>query len=176
LIRLLIISLSLFLIVYSCINHSHNDLTTKKVTIEGREMLYGNIDREQLYFDYPDWEKVEKEYEPSSEIVNQINKYIDSLSVDIFLGTWCSDSKREVPAFFRIIDQADIANKININIWALDRNKKLDNGLAEKCSIEYVPTFIFYKSNHEIGRIVEMPDGLLEEDILKIIQSSYEKM
>ncbi len=137
-------------------------------------MLYGNIDREQLYFDYPEWEQIEKQYKPSLDIVNQIKKYIDTVSVDIFLGTWCSDSKREVPVFFRIIDKADIKNKLNINVWALDRNKSLDNGFAEKCNIEYVPTFIFYKSNHEIGRIVEMPDGLLEEDILKIIQSSSE--
>ena len=133
-------------------------------------MLYGAISREQLYFDYPDWKQIEDEYEPSIDIIKQLTDYHDSILVDIFLGTRCSDSKREVPAFFKIMDQAGLNGKIEINILAVDRNKKLDNGLAQKCNIEFVPTFIFYRANEEIGRIIEMPDGLLEEDILSIIK------
>lgn len=174
-IRLFLISLLVFLLVFSCINQATKNLTSKKITVDGREMLYGPIDREQLYFDYPEWKQVEEEYLTSSEIINQINENIDSISVDIFIGTWCGDSKREVPAFFKIIDTVEITDKININIWAVDRNKKLDNGLTKKYNIEYVPTFIFFKANQEIGRIVEMPDDLLEEDILSIVEKNKNK-
>jgi hypothetical protein len=141
------------------------------VTIGGSDMLYGAINREQLYFDFPDWQQIETEYNPAPDIVNQLNTKMDSISVEIFIGTWCSDSKREVPSFFKIIDMANLRDKIDINIWAVDRNKQLANGLAQKRNIEFVPTFIFYKSNREIGRIIEMPDNSLEKDIQNIIQS-----
>jgi len=134
-------------------------------------MLYGAISLDQLYFDYPDWQQIEKQYKPSLKIINQFSRNMDSISVDIFLGTWCSDSKREVPAFFKVIHDAKLSDTIKINIWAVNRSKKLDNGLAQECNIELVPTFIFYRANREIGRIVEMPDGLLEEDMLTILQS-----
>ena len=141
------------------------------MTLDGREMLYGAIDREQLYFDYPEWKDIEVQYEPSSDIIEQLKNFNDTISVEIFLGTWCSDSKREVPAFFKIVDQASLDIKFDINIWAVDRDKRLDNGLAQKCNIEFVPTFIFYKADKEIGRIIEMPDGLLEEDVWAILKN-----
>jgi len=174
LIRSILISSIVFFIISGCTGHSKKIFTSKKVSIDGREMLYGAIDREQLYFDYPDWKQIEEEYKPSSEITNKIKNRLDSLSIDIFFGTWCSDSKREVPAFFKIIDQFDFQSRIILNIWAVDRNKKLENGLAQKCNIEFVPTFIFYRSNQEIGRIIETPDGLLEEDILNIVHKPKE--
>lgn len=144
-------------------------LHTHKVLIDDENILFGETDRRQLYFDYPGWKKIENEYLPSQKIINQIRKNMQPLSVDVFLGTWCSDSRREVPAFFKIIDESGIGNKMKINLWAVDRNKTLKNGLAQKCKIEFVPTFVFYESGKEIGRIVEMPEGLLEEDMLNII-------
>ena len=158
----------------SCANQSENILSSKKIIIDDREMLYGSIDQQQLYFDYPDWKLVEDEFNFSPEYIKQLSDIMLPISVDIFLGTWCSDSKREVPAFFKIIDSAGIADKMDIKIWAVDRKKTLKNGLAKKCNIEYVPTFIFYKSDIEIGRIIEIPEGLLEEDILDIIKDASE--
>ena len=55
-------------------------------------------------------------------------------------------------------------------MWAVDRKKNLPNNLAKEYQIEYVPTFIFLKNGHEIGRIVESPEALyLEEDVLNIL-------
>ena len=85
-IRLLIINISLLIIFTGCISHIDKGLTSKKVTIDNREMLYGAISREQLYFDYPDWKQIEDEYEPSIDIIKQLTDYHDSILVDIFLG------------------------------------------------------------------------------------------
>jgi len=174
LIRLLLINSLVLIIIVSCTGQYKNFLESKKVIIDDREMLYGAIDRKQLYFDYPDWKQIEADYKPVSQIIEQIKDNITGVSIDIFLGTWCGDSKREVPAFFKIIDSVRVKNTLDIKVWAVDRKKTLDNGLAQKCNIEYVPTFVFYRSNREIGRIVEMPEGLLEEDILNIIQEVLE--
>lgn len=40
----------------------------------------------------------------------------------------------------------------------------------EEKNIEHLPTFIFYKGGHEVGRIVGSPvSGSFEEDILMIV-------
>lgn len=149
-------------------------MTSKKVIRDNEQMLVGPIDRQQLYFDYPDWKLVEREYVPSPEIIKQLRDNMVPVSVDIFLATWCGDSRRQLPAFFKIIDAAGIADKMDINLWAVDRNKKANNGLAQTANIEFVPTFVFYESNSEIGRIIETPESLLEEDMLNIIRSASE--
>jgi hypothetical protein len=37
--------------------------------------------------------------------------------------------------------------------------------------IIFVPTFIFYEKNQEIGRIVEIPEETMEEHIYKIVSN-----
>lgn len=171
-IRLLLINLLIYILLIGCTSHSTNTLKSNKVTIDEREMLYGLIDRQQLYYDYPAWKLIEEDYKPNENVIKELRKIESSISVEIFLGTWCSDSEREVPAFFKIIDSTGITEYMNIDIWAVDRAKALDSNLAQLRHIEFVPTFIFYKSKKEIGRIIEMPENLLEEDILNIIQNS----
>ena len=39
----------------------------------------------------------------------------------------------------------------------------------KKYEMEKVPTFIFYRHEKEIGRIIEHPEERLEEDINKIL-------
>jgi hypothetical protein len=43
--------------------------------------------------------------------------------------------------------------------------------LTQARRIERVPTFIVYGDGREIGRIVETPEGSLEEHLVKILKS-----
>jgi len=46
-------------------------------------------------------------------------------------------------------------------------------GLADEVDgleIHFVPTFIFYRDEEEIGRIIEMPYESLEKDMLEIVK------
>ncbi len=95
----------------------------------------------------------------------------DSLDVIIFLGTWCSDTHRELPRFLKIVESTHPPIRI-VEFHALDRNKKSDSDLPEKYNITNVPTFVFLKNGKEIGRIVEKPQNSLEEDIVEIFQKS----
>lgn len=133
-------------------------------------MLYGKITLDQLFYDYPDWQEEYETYSPQQAVIKKLSKLNPDVKVLIFLGTWCSDSKREVPHFFKILDQAKLTSKIPIEMWAVDRKKNLPNNLSKEYQIEYVPTFIFLRKGQEIGRIVESPEALyLEEDVLKIL-------
>ena len=115
------------------------------------------------------WETLKGEdYSPNASLVKAIQENAGDVKVLLFLGTWCGDSKREVPHFFKLMDQTGIAES-QVEIIALDRSKKDAEGLTEKWQIEYVPTFIFIKDGKEIGRIVETPKDSLEANIAAIL-------
>jgi thiol-disulfide isomerase/thioredoxin len=96
-----------------------------------------------------------------------------------FMATWCGDSRRETPRFFKILDETGF-NQNNFELIAVNKNKKTPDNLQEGFTIFRVPTFIFYKDNEEVGRYVEYPRETLEKDILKIVtgapyKHSYDK-
>ncbi len=156
----LLISLIVFV---SCSTH----LKTQKITKNNSEFLYGEISKEQLYFDYPVWLEKEENYLPNKEIKEKILNFNEEVTVVVFLGTWCGDSRRNVPRFFKSIKDN---HNFKIAMWAVDRKKKMENNLTEKYNILRVPTFIFKKNGVEIGRIIENPKKSIEEDILDILQ------
>jgi len=141
--------------------------------IDELELLYGQISIEQLYFDYPDWQKIEKEYIPDATTISKIAGLKGKFEVKIFFATWCSDSRREVPRFMKIIESTDLNERIKINLWAVDRKLDIENNLAQKHKIERVATFIFYQNEIELGRIIESPDALLlEQDVYSILNGT----
>src|SRR5512140_714893 len=101
-------------------------------------------------------------------IVQMIKSVEDSVSTLVFLGTWCPDSRREVPRFLKVADEAGIPQE-RIRLYALDRTKKSDDGLTDKYHIERIPTFVFLKKGEEIGRITEAPEKSIEQDMLFIL-------
>lgn len=109
------------------------------------------------------------DYEFKSDVVNQlldINK--DDVSIKIILGTWCPDSRREVPRFLRILDIWQFPST-KVTFIGVDNAKLSPVGEYVSLNIERVPTFIIYKNNIEAGRIIENPKTSLEQDMLNIL-------
>ena len=102
-------------------------------------------------------------------LVSQIDSLFDDIEVTIYMGTWCEDSQREVPGFFKIIDALEAKDQIQ-PIVGLNEDKVSHDGSAEQAGVTNVPTFIFSKDGEEINRIVEFPIISLEQDILDILQ------
>jgi thiol-disulfide isomerase/thioredoxin len=105
-----------------------------------------------------------------NESVLQILKGIntDNLNIKIVMGTWCPDSRREVPRFMKILDGWDFPiNKVQF--IGVDDSKRSPVGEYDGLGIQRVPTFIIYKNNSEAGRIIENPTTSLEQDILDIL-------
>lgn len=170
-IRLLFSSLLAGMLVVGC-----HTMHSQKTVRNDIEMLYGPQTLKQLYFDYPKWREVEESYQPDAQTVQNLSALAGPYQVKIFMATWCSDSRREVPRFMHIIKAAGLEQKMDINIWAVDRKLKLDSGLSTRYKIEKVPTFIFYQKGQEIGRIIESPNALtLEADLLKILTAHKSK-
>ncbi|RBW55248.1 thioredoxin [Tenacibaculum sp. E3R01] len=108
-------------------------------------------------------------YEIEKATAQKLEKNLNGIKIKAFMGTWCGDSKREIPNFYKLLDEAKFNYK-KLEMITVNRQKKAD-GLEKGFNIIRVPTFIFYKNGKEIGRFVEHAhDGsTIEDDILKII-------
>lgn len=122
---------------------------------------------------FNEWFDLEYEsYEVNKEILDQVNRdMLADINIYIVMGTWCSDSKREVPRFLKVLDYLDIFDD-QLIIIGVDRNKQAEKTGVERMNIELVPTIIFYLDNNEIGRIIESPVNSLEEDMFNILSEN----
>jgi thiol-disulfide isomerase/thioredoxin len=114
------------------------------------------------------------DYQPNQDIINQLKNYpLSIFSVKIFFGTWCGDTKREMPRFLKVLDQIGFP-KSNITFIALDNDdnayKQSPNHEEKGMNIYRVPTFVFYEKGKEIARINELPVQSTERDLLQIFR------
>ena len=118
-------------------------------------------------------------YQTDKATISALKTTLKGVTIKGFMGTWCGDSKRETPHFYKILEQADFQFK-NLDLVTVNRSKKTPDNLQEGLNIKRVPTFIFYKNGQEIGRYVEYARVSLEKDMLKIVSGdaykhSYDK-
>jgi thiol-disulfide isomerase/thioredoxin len=109
------------------------------------------------------------DYNPDETVIGQLRKSIgDDLSILIVLGTWCPDSRREVPRFMKIVEETGFPVE-RIEFVGVDNTKLAPVGGYDTLNIERVPTFIFLRNKVEAGRIIETPVTSLEQDMQNIL-------
>ncbi len=147
-------------------------LETEVETEEDQQMIVGKLTKEDLLQEpYASWFKSGYDsYEPSAEALETIKKNISEYEIIGFMGTWCGDSRREVPKFFKLLDAAGY-DLSKLTMVGVDRSKTTPENLEEGHNITRVPTFIFMKNGKEVNRFVEYSQESLEEDVAKIVSS-----
>ena len=105
-------------------------------------------------------------YIPSIEKLSKI--HFSEIKIKIFMGTWCHDSKREVPRLMKILDSLEF-DQSNVEIIGLTKEKKGYFNDYSRYNISNTPTIIFYKNKKEIGRIIEKPEDSLESNMVLIL-------
>ena len=111
------------------------------------------------------------EYQVDNSDISELQSLIKDIEIVTFMGTWCGDSKRETPAFLKILDSVGFKKKKH-KIYAVSREKTTPDQAQKDLNITNVPTFIFYKNGQEINRIVEYPIESLEKDMLNILKGN----
>lgn len=129
--------------------------------------LVGQINRQALS-DLSWYKKNYSSYTPEQTSLEALQDSLNDIEIKVFMGTWCHDSQRESPRLFKVLDTAAY-DLDNLSLIALDRTKKTPNEYEVGQDIQRTPTFIFFKDDIEIGRIVETPRESLEKDMLKIV-------
>ena len=134
-------------------------------------ILLGYCDRDGFaHEEFQTWfDKNYESYSPDQQTIKNL-KNIDKqdLTIKIVMGTWCHDSRREVPVFYKVVDEIGIPDE-QLSLICVNRLKEFPGTNLNHLDINFVPTFIIYKSGSEIGRIIESPVESIEKDILKII-------
>lgn len=142
----------------------------------GDRILTGQFDQKALNQKYysswylPEYESYEVEVAKLKDIKKDIKKY----HIEVFVGTWCSDSRRELPRLYKILENVKFpTSSKKLKVFGVNKSKKSFYGEEIGKQITHVPTIIFYLDDEEVGRIVESPvSGYLEEDIAMIVKGT----
>lgn len=154
--------------------------TTEEVVVV--EVVDDNVDDNGIAILLGTQERVTLESEPYNEwfmnsyknhtidvaSLTAIKEGLKDVGITIFMGTWCEDSQREVPAFFKILDEVDYESE-TVKLITVSEDKTAPEELVKGKYITNVPTFIFMKDGQELGRMVEYPLESLEKDMVKIL-------
>jgi len=144
-------------------------------------VFLGDITREDFEEKLADWTGEYFDYVPDETVVNELTPLIHDVKITCILGTWCSDSEREVPRLWKILDGAqypdteltmlavgssrftrDMPIPPDVFDWSLNVKSFYD--------VTLVPTMIITRNGKELGRIIETPKDTLEKDLLAILK------
>jgi hypothetical protein len=133
------------------------------------DVAFKEIKSKEILAAGPEWQENYDRYQPAAELIASLKSRLGSgLRIDVYLGLWCPDSKNNVPPFLKILDRID--TPVAVRYFSVQRKpSKAIPYYVDSVRIERVPTFVFYRGDTEIGRIVENPKAGLLEDVMKII-------
>jgi tetratricopeptide (TPR) repeat protein len=110
-------------------------------------------------------------YQPNTEQTTILKEKLSHAEIEIFLGTWCGDSKREVPRLLKTLASSGIDTS-NIHIIMVHHEgivyKQSPQHEEKGKNIFRVPTAIIYQNKKETGRIIESPVESWEKDLVKL--------
>lgn len=139
------------------------------------DILYGVIQKQDLMKPpFDTWfNQGYDNYLPDAGVNDKLKKLITkNVCIQIFLGTWCGDSRREVPRILKLLDDLDFPGK-NLQLIALGGSDSLikQSPQHEEAGkgIFRVPAIIVYRNGTELNRINEFPATSLENDLYAIL-------
>ena len=131
------------------------------VQTEKGEILVGEVTREDVLKLEPAWQDSQQAYRPDSSAVAILAAADRPVAIKVIFGTWCSDSRREVPRFWKILERAHNPN-LQLEMIAVGRksNEPTDVVLydpaleKDSCGVGFIAD-IKGKKSHQIVK-----DGL----------------
>ncbi|MDP2686663.1 MAG: thioredoxin family protein [Aequorivita sp.] len=158
------------------ISENSKEKINDTVPYEESVMLLGKANREGLQMEaFKNWfNPGYTDYKVDSETLEQLKPLLKDVTVTIFMGTWCEDSQRETPHFYKILDEVGF-DESKLTMITVSEEKTTPEGFENGKNITNVPTIIFYKNEKELGRIVEYPIESLEKDMLAILSGKEYK-
>ena len=141
--------LFLISIAWSCTSQSQN-LNNEISEAGTKPYLLGKIDKEGLSSEnYSAWFVTGfNEYQPNTDVITKISKQLKEYDILLFMGTWCGDSRREVPRFYKVLEAAKYPLE-QLTAVAVNRTanmyKQSPTHEEKGLNIHRVPTFIFIK-------------------------------
>lgn len=162
----------LYIIFTYFIFFAFNSFATPDVSMseDGKIMIIGECS-------WDEWQKATNWESANDNLFSQsgidsLKQLVDknNISFYIFAGSWCGDSKSELPKIIKLFQLIKL-NEAKYKLFGVDRSKLEPSNTSSNFSIERVPTLIILSNGNEIGRIVEYPTTSWIDDINRIILS-----
>lgn len=144
----------LFSLVACASSHQENDI------------IVGEINQQQL-MTFTAFSSNFDNYLLTAEQIKKVSAWPKDLEIDVYFGTWCHDSQREVPRLLKLLENN---SDIKLALISLDYEKTEPSGLSRQANVKYTPTIIVKRAQHELGRIVESPKVSIVDDISAMIK------
>ncbi|MDC1336220.1 thioredoxin family protein [Flavobacteriaceae bacterium] len=163
----------IFLILTAMIFSCNNSINKKKSEPEEYTDIIGIFERKELSNNpHAEWfNQNYSDYNLDKKTLDKLKPLFEDIEITVFMGTWCSDSRKEIPVFFKLIDKLRI-NENSIELIGMTLEKTTPDSLELNQNLINVPTFIFKKDGKEINRIVEFPLETIEKDIFEILTTN----
>lgn len=133
---------------------------------------YGPLSVEKLEREIPEFRQNRETYQPQEAWLSFLRKATARYTLVVAMGTWCSDSREQVPRLLKIHEVLGKKSPFSqITLLGIDRSKKVVPAAAFPFGlVERVPTIVVTFGGAEVGRVVETPlSPTLEEDLVRIL-------
>jgi hypothetical protein len=140
-------------------------------------VLLGPLTRQQVEAAVPSWVQAGIEAEPDLAAARALAAVEPGAEVTVLLGTWCSDSRREVSRLWRALDAIGADGSggpggglpFTLAYIGVDEAKRQPAAAVAAAGLRYVPTLIVRRDGREVGRIVEQAPHGVEVDLLALL-------
>jgi dipeptidyl aminopeptidase/acylaminoacyl peptidase len=148
---------------------------------DGSKVVLGEVTREDIDSNIAGWDAEYYDYRPDEAILGDLASRLAGIELVVVLGTWCSDSHREVPRLWKVLDSIGFPRDA-MKTLAVERAKAASEAalpqelvdwsknVRDYYAIKAVESVIVYRNGVEIGRFVEAPTKSIEADLLEILQ------
>lgn len=164
---LLVLTITLALAACGADPHASGSRTTTAAAAASPDIV-GPTSREAIEAALPRWREAIAGADASEETSRALASVPPGAHVDVYLGTWCGDSRREVSRFFRALEHAPEPRPFTVDLVGVDRAKRAPE-LPEDLDLRYVPTFVVRRDGAEVGRIVESAPRGIERELLDLL-------
>jgi len=137
---------------------------------QGEPELLGPLNRDEIEAAVPDWIQFQIDSMPDLEVADALISALNGAEVAVYMGTWCSDSRRELSRLWRALDDLGATEIPQISYIGVDRSKSEPRNYLDGIDLRFVPTFVVRRDGKEVGRIVEQPPADIETDLLALLR------
>jgi hypothetical protein len=136
------------------------------------EVELGPLTRDQVEQLDPRFVESEATAVIDSAAARELAAVAPGAALKVYLGTWCSDSRREVGRFWRVLDE--LAGRTDgvpftVEYVGVDRKKVEPAALLAGAGLHHVPTFVVSRDGVECGRVVEKAPHGIERDLADLL-------
>lgn len=112
-------------------------------------------------------------YLPDAAAIESLRKPLQDVSIEVFFGRWCGDSRRQLPRLAKVLERTgfDFTRALLTPLSdQVGEYKKLRGGGEPSRRVVRTPTIVVVRDGREIGRIVETPQSTLEQELREVIE------